>query len=408
MRNYPDISTKILFITLISCSTTSWAGAANTDDPAKLVKASLHTDRTVVQIGQHIWVNFLLSNLTSDAVSLVVPESTSVIYNKQNVPPGKQVQGEMGLPLAHVFSGKGHSALSIENNRHESLDIQVTLQPQSPSTEVVLAPHGSVGLRVELTQYYETLMRPGKYKLVWKPYDGLIESSPLTITVLSEQQAVMVTDFGNIVIRFYYDQAPNHVNNFLELVKERFYDELTFHRVIPGGIIQGGCPRGDGYGVRKDGKRLKAEFNNIPFSTGTVGMARSSSDPDSASCQFYICLSRQPTFDGQQTAFGHIVGDPSFNTLSKIASVPTDSKDRPQRPVYIRSISLENVPLRERTEPDRPPSGASIGRRSEDSPSRKTIRPMPPETKDRGRLDLSAVRKPISSATTKPANKIEP
>jgi cyclophilin family peptidyl-prolyl cis-trans isomerase len=199
-----------------------------------------------------------------------------------------------------------------------------------------------------VTQYYRLLHQAGDYKLVWKPYNGAIESNPLTISIIGEQQAVIKTNYGNMTVRFYYDEAPEHVKNFIELVEKRFYNNLSFHRIIPGAIVQGGCPRGDGYGVRPDGKRLQAEFNDIPFKKGTVGMARSPKDPDSASCQFFICLSRQPSFDGEQTAFGYLVGEKSFEVLDKIANIDTTGspKFRPLKDeaVYINTISLENVP----------------------------------------------------------------
>jgi peptidyl-prolyl cis-trans isomerase B (cyclophilin B) len=188
----------------------------------------------------------------------------------------------------------------------------------------------------------------------------------VTLTVLSKQRAKIVTDFGTITLDFYYDEAPNHVRNFVELARQGFYDSLTFHRIIPGGIIQGGDPKGDGRGIRPDGKTLKAEFSKIPFDLGTVGMARSPHNPDSASCQFFICLGRQHSFDGTQTAFAKVVGDESFETLKKIAATPTGPKDRPLQPVYIRTVSLENIP-------DRPRDSSSPGAAGDKTPPLATV-----------------------------------
>jgi len=304
--------------------------------PAALVRVKLEADPPIVLAGREVWVRFSISNLTGQPVTLRVPDA-------ENAPADTHA---MGLPVEHVFSGPDHSALTILDKYRQRVDQDVTVPPRRAVPEVQLAPHASVGVSVELTQYYDALRRPGTYTLAWHPYDGQIVSEPLTLTVLAEQEAVILTDFGKMRMRFYYDVAPRHVANFLELINMRFYDNLTFNRVIPGGLIQGGDPRGDRRGVRPDGKRVKAEFSNIPFEKGTVGMARSMRDPDSASCQFFITLSRQPAFDGQQTAFGYLVGEESFETLDKIASVPTDADDRPVRPVYIRTISLENVPLK--------------------------------------------------------------
>ncbi|UCD30118.1 MAG: peptidylprolyl isomerase [Planctomycetota bacterium] len=373
MHNYPMIFLIVLMSIGILCPVVRAEEASDPDEPANLVKASMRTDRAIVQTGEPIWVDFILTNLTSESLSLVVPEIASLIHDNQSGQQGRLNQIEMGLPLAHVFSGIGNSAVSIKSSSGEQIDGKILLKHENPVPEVILSPYGSVGLRVELTQYYKMLIQSGTYQLIWRPYEGILESAPLTIEVMAERQAVLLTDYGKIVIRFYYDKAPNHVHNFIELIKERFYDELTFHRVVPGGIIQGGCPRGDGFGIRKDEKRLKAEFSDIPFVEGTVGMARTPSDPDSASCQFFISLSRQPSFDGKQTAFGYVVGDASLETIRKISEVPTNSQNKPDKPVYIRSISLENIPPSERTGPVVPLAGGSrkkgVGEKKND-PSR--------------------------------------
>jgi len=287
-----------------------------------------------VLVGHKVWVRFSVTNLTGQLITLRVPET-------EIAPPSAQT---MGLPLAHVFSGSHFTALAIIDKHGELSEQQVSIPPQAPAPEVQLAPYASVGVSVELTQYYNALRRPGVYMLTWHPYDGQVTSEPLKLTVLAEQEALILTDFGKMRMRFFYDQAPQHVANFVELINMKFYDGLTFNRIIAGGLIQGGDPRGDRRGVRPDGKRLKAEFSQIPFDAGTVGMARSMRDPDSASCQFFITLARQPSFDGLQTAFAHLEGEESYETLRKIAAVQTDPEDRPVRPVYIRAISLENVP----------------------------------------------------------------
>lgn len=343
-------------------------------EPGPLLRADIRLDKFILQSGQPVWAELSLTNLTDSPMSLQVPEAQS-----------KEAAGtmEMGLPFSHVFSGKGFSALNIRDHRGDQLDTQVSRKPVQPAPVVHLAAHGSVGTRLDLTQYYEALLRrPGKYTLIWRPYGGTVESEPVTVTLLAEQQAIILTDYGRMVIRFYYEQAPRHVQNFIELVNQRFYDDVTFHRVVAGSIIQGGDKRGDGRGLRPDGVRLQAEFSNIPFEAGTVGMARSPRDPDSASCQFFICLSRQPTFDGDQTAFGYLVGQESFDTLNKIGAVPTGPKDRPLKPVFIRTISLENVPDRYRESLSGAGSSSSSGVmvQRDLEPSRNAYRPEPAPT----------------------------
>jgi peptidyl-prolyl cis-trans isomerase B (cyclophilin B) len=109
---------------------------------------------------------------------------------------------------------------------------------------------------------------------------------------------------GAIEIELYPDVAPKTVENFITLAKKGFYDGLTFHRVVPGFVVQGGDPNGDGTGG--PGYTIKAEFNSKPHVRGTVAMARSS-DPDSAGSQFYICLADAPQLNGQYTVFGKVL-----------------------------------------------------------------------------------------------------
>lgn len=121
---------------------------------------------------------------------------------------------------------------------------------------------------------------------------------------LSLAKATIKTVHGNIVFKFYPEKAPNTVNRIVELIKSGFYDGLTFHRVVPNFVIQGGDPTGTGTGG--SGKKLKAEFNDIQHIRGTVAMARAS-DPDSADSQFYIALTTLPHLDGSYTVFGQVV-----------------------------------------------------------------------------------------------------
>jgi peptidyl-prolyl cis-trans isomerase B (cyclophilin B) len=119
-------------------------------------------------------------------------------------------------------------------------------------------------------------------------------------------QVKITTSEGELTLELWNDVAPGHTENFLKLVGQGFYDGLAFHRVIPGFMIQGGCPKGDGTGG--PGWHIKAEFNDREHQPGVLSMARSQ-DPDSAGSQFFICLTRENCqhLDGQYTAFGKIV-----------------------------------------------------------------------------------------------------
>ncbi|HEY2474104.1 MAG TPA: peptidylprolyl isomerase [Candidatus Cybelea sp.] len=113
----------------------------------------------------------------------------------------------------------------------------------------------------------------------------------------------IATKHGDIVFTLFPDDAPLHAAAFVKLADAGFYDGLSFHRVEPGFVVQGGDPKGDGTGG--PGYRLKAEFNARPHSRGTVAMARAT-QPDSAGSQFYICLGDARFLDGQYTVFGEM------------------------------------------------------------------------------------------------------
>ncbi len=109
---------------------------------------------------------------------------------------------------------------------------------------------------------------------------------------------------GDVVIKLRPDLAPQHVARITELAADGFYDGLTFHRVVDGFVAQGGCPKGTGTGG--SGRKIPAEFNDAPHKRGAVSMARTN-DPNSADCQFFICLDDVNFLDGQYTVWGEVV-----------------------------------------------------------------------------------------------------
>ncbi|HEX9448094.1 MAG TPA: peptidylprolyl isomerase, partial [Dongiaceae bacterium] len=114
---------------------------------------------------------------------------------------------------------------------------------------------------------------------------------------------------GRVVIRLRPDMAPKTVTRIKQLVRQHFYDGLTFHRVIEGFMAQGGDPKGDGTGG--SGQNIPAEFNALKHERGTLSMARAQ-DPDSADSQFFICFAPAPFLDGQYTAFGQVIQGMEF------------------------------------------------------------------------------------------------
>ena len=142
-----------------------------------------------------------------------------------------------------------------------------------------------------------------------------------------------------IKIELYPDTAPITVENFIKLVRDGFYDGLTFHRVIPGFMIQGGCPNGTGTGG--PGWHIKGEFasngveNPLKHTRGVISMARAM-DPDSAGSQFFIMHQDAPHLDGQYAAFGKVVE--GMDVVDEIASVQTDFRDKPLKPQVMEKV----------------------------------------------------------------------
>jgi peptidyl-prolyl cis-trans isomerase B (cyclophilin B) len=158
------------------------------------------------------------------------------------------------------------------------------------------------------------------------------------IEKMSETKAVIETKFGNIELAFFPDVAPNHVNNFIELARKGFYDTTTFHRVIPGFMIQGGDQNSknhdkSGHGMGDPGYKLKAEFNNKPHKRGILSMARAG-DPDSAGSQFFICVADAMFLNGQYTVFGEVVS--GMEVADKIVSQPRDRRDNPEERIEMK------------------------------------------------------------------------
>ncbi len=222
---------------------------------------------------------------------------------------------------------------------------------------------------------------PGTYLLYAVAKDKLLpafQGTPLVINVLNDKRrntpnevlvthieplryAVATTDQGKMTLAFYYDVAPHTVDNFLELSVGGFFNKLTFHRIIPGFVIQGGDPLGDGTGG--PGYQITAEFNDRPHLPGVLSMARNG-DPleqqppyplprpqfaNTAGSQFFICLDYDHTkaLDGRYTTFGKVVE--GMETVQKIAGTPIAdaATGRPAKPPVIQSIEVRSVTAKE-------------------------------------------------------------
>ncbi len=138
---------------------------------------------------------------------------------------------------------------------------------------------------------------------------GSVASLPAIAATDPQNTVYMDLKDGRVVIQLRPDMAPKTVARFKELVRQGFYNGLTFHRVIEGFMAQGGDPKGDGTGG--SGQNIPAEFNALHHVRGTLSMARAQ-DPDSADSQFFICFAPAPFLDGQYTAFGQVVEGMEF------------------------------------------------------------------------------------------------
>lgn len=187
------------------------------------------------------------------------------------------------------------------------------------------------------------------------PFLDLLYKSPYTKYVTFNQKDffggymnpifTIIMDNGDILKgELYPEIAPQSVYNFISLANSNFYDGLTFHRVIPGFMIQGGCPNGTGTGG--PGYHIKGEFNLNGFNNpikhekGILSMARTMV-PDSAGSQFFLMHETSPHLDGSYAAFGKVTE--GLDIIDKIASVPTDMRDCPTTPQVIKSITVDTL-----------------------------------------------------------------
>jgi cyclophilin family peptidyl-prolyl cis-trans isomerase len=162
---------------------------------------------------------------------------------------------------------------------------------------------------------------------------------------VDDEVAVLETDMGNIVIEFFIEDAPKHVANFKKLTKEGFYDGVAFHRIIPGMIIQGGDPNSkngpkESWGMGQPSQQtVPSEFNGHKHTRGIVSAARKGNDVNSATSQFFVCISAKPDWDGQYSIFGRVVE--GMEVVDIIASSPKEEgSERPAEKIVIKKASL--------------------------------------------------------------------
>ncbi len=153
---------------------------------------------------------------------------------------------------------------------------------------------------------------------------------------MANPTATIRTTVGDIRIELFRDRAPKTVENFLTLTKKGFYTGLTFHRVIPGFMIQGGCPKGDGTGG--PGYTIPDEFSPALRHDGPGILSMANAGPNTGGSQFFITLAATPWLDGKHAVFGRVRG--GQDVVDKIAAVPRDGQDRPRSPIRMVELSV--------------------------------------------------------------------
>lgn len=161
-------------------------------------------------------------------------------------------------------------------------------------------------------------------------------ANPIVTMELENGQVVMA--------ELYPEKAPNTVNNFISLIKKGYYDGLIFHRVIPGFMVQGGCPQGSGTGG--PGYAIKGEFsgngvsNDLAHEKGVLSMARTMA-PDSAGSQFFIMVAQSPHLDGQYAAFGKVTE--GMEAIDDVVATKRDHSDKPLDPQRIKKVTVDTL-----------------------------------------------------------------
>ncbi len=297
--------------------------------PAAGLRAEILPRRPIFNPFEPVRVRFVLINESDKPVVLGCPEAAL------------DDDGPITLPRTLVLGRASEPALWISYNDETPVAAQTASGAGDGGQALRLGPHASLGLELDLRSVFARSRYSGTYRLEWRvpcTHDRL--RAVATFRIESPKMAVIVTDYGKMTFELFYDRAPRNVANFIELAERKFYDGLTFHRIVPGYLIQGGSPDGSETGMRPDGKTVPAEFSDLPFTAGTLAMARKPSDPDSASCQFFITLARIPELDGKYTIIGQAHDEATLRTLRRIAELPTDARYRPLRPVVIRFLTL--------------------------------------------------------------------
>jgi len=233
------------------------------------------------------------------------------------------------LPAGEVLSAiaeDGGSAIRYVSANVGLIAFEAGLTPRY---RVVEAGGRRVGITAVLGDRFQREINNSEVQLM--PAEKGLDFMKMPLENLAKYQVYMETNRGVMHIALWPDIAPNTVRNFLDLCYTGYYDNVTFHRVIPGFMIQGGDKSGTGSG--KGPRTVNAEFSDRKHEPGVLSMARNATDPNSATSQFFIMHGAAPTLDGVYTAFGKLIS--GLDVVDKIVNAKTIAQDKPLDPQVI-------------------------------------------------------------------------
>lgn len=300
------------------------------------LRISVSADKDKYQLGEIINLRVLLENTGAKNVQLIKPvlDAWSVNFAIKIKPNTKPPEGEEVklLEFKHIVFRP-----SVYDSKKENLS-KITLEPDEGISRIFKLP----------------AIKTGEYRIIasYNGADNVVKAAEIKVIVegkeTDELVATLQTGMGNVTLRFYPEDAPNTVINFINLARKGFYNGLIFHRVVPDFVIQGGCSNGDGSGG--PGYSTPAEFNKRSHSKGVASMARRPDNVDSAGSQFFICLQDTTRLDGLYSAFGEVIqGQDVVDAIGKVDTTGSKPKegvnlDKPLKDVVIQKVTIEVRP----------------------------------------------------------------
>jgi peptidyl-prolyl cis-trans isomerase B (cyclophilin B) len=306
-------------------------------------KINIEIPKNVVELGQTVDVNFSIANLGKEKTDVIKP-----VLDIDSVSLELTYTPDQGKGFSFTYTVVTPSAYEHDKAKLEKITLDKFGLPDGTFKTTFSIPAIKQG-RWSVKAVYKGSGQPSSSDevsfAVLPPVPPAGAARAAVRSQNNEVVAVIDTNKGKITCRFLTEDAPNHAINFIKLAKNGFYNNLIFHRVIKGFMIQGGCPQKNGMGG--PGYNVRAEFNQKKHLKGTLSMARSQHN-DSGGSQFYICLDPQPRLDNQYTVFGEVVeGMEVVDAIGNTATTGSDSnpKDKPIEDMVIKSVTIETRPV---------------------------------------------------------------